>query len=138
MKLHRDRQYSRKNSFLIENGVEIVKFLQGFPVDIEKFNEGDIKYHEKYITDNPDLVEWLIEEDEMLEYYRDDFEKVIVEKEIVVSKSQEGVESFDPTWSRKRQVQFYLDRGIEKSSEIAEKIGANPSYVQRLIKEIKK
>ena len=115
MKLHRDRQYSRKDSYLIENGVEIVKFLQDFPVDIEKFNENNIKYHEKYITDNPDLAEWLIEDEEMLEYYQDDFEKVVIEKEeeilvveekevVVVNKSQEGVESFNPTWSRKKQV----------------------------------
>lgn len=156
MKLIQDRKYSRVNSVLLENGVEILRFLETFPVNIEQFSEDNIKYHEKYITANPDLVEWLIEEEDQYEYYKDEIEaekrqyeemkkssKIHLEEKFKAKEQKETidqtqVDSFDPTWSRKEQVKFYLDRGVESSKEIAEKIGTNPSYVQRLIKEIKK
>lgn len=72
MKLNPHKKYSRINSTLIENGVEILKFLQEFPVNIEEFNQSNIAYHEKYISSNPGLVEWLIEEEDMLDYYSED------------------------------------------------------------------
>ena len=146
MKLDRNKQYQRIDSYLIENGVQILKFLQEFSVNIDHFEENHFIYHEKYISDNPTQIEWLIEEEEQLEYYCDEFKssQCVVEKEekeveVVeeVSQQDTDISSFNPTWSRKQQVKFYLNRGVEKVSEIAEKIGANPSYVQRLVKEIK-
>lgn len=72
MKLNPHKKYSRINSTLIENGVEILRFLQEFPVNIEEFSQSNITYHEKYISSNPGLVEWLIEEEDMLDYYSED------------------------------------------------------------------
>ena len=146
MKLDRNKQYQRIDSYLIENGVQILKFLQEFSVNIDHFEENHFIYHEKYISDNPTQIEWLIEEEEQLEYYCDEYKRgqEVVEKEekeveVVeeVNQQDTDISSFNPTWSRKQQVKFYLDRGVDKVSEIAEKIGANPSYVQRLVKEIK-
>lgn len=145
MKLDRNKQYQRIDSYLIENGVQILKFLQEFSVNVDHFEENHFIYHEKYISDNPTQIEWLIEEEEQLEYYCDEYKRgqegVVEEKEVEVveevNQQDTDISSFNPTWSRKQQVKFYLDRGVEKVSEIAEKIGANPSYVQRLVKEIK-
>lgn len=72
MKLNPNATYSRANSVLLENGVEILKFTQEFPVNIEKLGAKAIEYHEKYITANPTLVEWLIEEEEQFEYFAEE------------------------------------------------------------------
>lgn len=46
-------------------------------------------------------------------------------------------ESHDPNSSRLEQVKFWLNKGLTTSSQIAEKIGGNPSYYSRLIKQAK-
>jgi hypothetical protein len=46
-------------------------------------------------------------------------------------------ESHDPNSSRLDQVRFWIEKGLTTSSSIAEKIGGHPSYVSRLIKQVK-
>jgi hypothetical protein len=43
----------------------------------------------------------------------------------------------DPTLSRLDQVKACMDRGVTSPSAIAKEIGANASYVQRLVSQIK-
>ena len=45
--------------------------------------------------------------------------------------------SSDPTLSRLDQVKACMDRGVTSPSAIAKEIGANASYVQRLVSQIK-
>lgn len=161
MKLNSNATYSRANSVLLENGVEILKFTQEFPVNIEKLGAKAIEYHEKYITANPALVEWTIEEDEQLEYFQDEIQDDKIGRkrnithvdpmidpaegdvsEAPKSKFEEAIASVaeeekpSADLSRKEQVRWYIQKGVTSPSKIAEKLNTNASYVQRLKKEI--
>lgn len=90
MKLNPNATYSRIGSVLLENGVEILKFVQEFPVNIDKLGDLAVEYHNKYISANPTLVEWLIEEEEQFEYFAEEIHADRHNKVI-------QVESVDPT-----------------------------------------
>lgn len=65
--------------------------------------------------------------------------KPTVEKELVKAISKQSVQavSKSPTQpSRKEQIKELMDQGITSAKEIAEKIGAHPSYVSTIMKKI--
>lgn len=145
MKLDRRKKYSRIDSILYEDGVSILKLLQEFPINIPEFQESDFKYHEKYIAANPNFIMWTCGDEEIRRFKSDvglakKVDRVAVQvvgkdNPTNIEKANESSE-VDSTLSRKDQVRWYLESGISSPKEIAEKLGTNPSYVQRLKKEI--
>lgn len=66
IKLDRTKRYSRINNIILEDGKEIIKLKQEFPVNIEKFDINNFMYHEYYISNNPDKIEWLVKENKYI------------------------------------------------------------------------
>lgn len=140
MNLDKQQRYSRINSILQENGIDILKFKQEFPVNIEWMTWDNMLYHERYISANPQLVEWLITDEEKSKYYPGEI-KAYLDPAATEPSAQStilfGVESHDPNSSRLEQVRFWLSKGVTSPSIIASTLGTNAGYVSRLIKEIK-
>ncbi len=68
-KLRKNKKYKRINSILYEDFDKILKFTQSFPVDIPEMDKYSIKYHERYIGDNLDKIEWILDEDKAKEIF---------------------------------------------------------------------
>lgn len=160
MKFDRDKRYARINSILQEDGIDILKFKQEFAVEIATLSEDDMKYHEKYISANYDLIDWMISEEEQKKFKvkKEPFKAVpvfvnekLLSVELVesVSIGEEVVHILtkdfeeddqergpDPSLSRKEQVRYWIEKGVTSTAIIADSLGANPSYVARLKKEI--
>lgn len=66
-------------------------------------------------------------------------ERLLTAHTIAVERLDRDVsdESHDPNSSRLDQVRFWIEKGLTTSASIAEKIGGHPSYVSRLIKQVK-
>ena len=140
MNLDKQQRYSRINSILQENGIDILKFKQEFPVNIEWMTWDNMLYHERYISANPQLVEWLITDEEKSKYYPGEIKAYLdlaAPEPSVQSTILFGIESHDPNSSRLEQVRFWLSKGVTSPSIIASTLGTNAGYVSRLIKEIK-
>lgn len=67
--------------------------------------------------------------------FHEDLSKSMTQSSEIESKWSES--DFNPQWSRKQQVEFWVDRGHTSANTIAQIINANPSYVQRLLKQVK-
>lgn len=147
MKLDLTATYKRIDNVLYCNDTAIIKFTHSKFPDFDPLSEQGVKYMQSYINMWPQHFEILIEvvistdinEKEAIEKYMS-HERVEKQTERFIDFEQPVPEwselDFNPQWSRQQQVQFYLERGYTSASSIAQKIDANPTYVQRLIKQL--
>lgn len=157
MKLNFDSTYKRVANTLYCDDIAIYRFKQNF-IDLQDLTEMQIKYMEDYINENPTLCEvvpgWLVIDDvgdrefnlqencEKIDKWINQIhetESVSIGEETVHIPiySLDESDTHDPNDSRVDQVKFWFNKGLSSASEIAKKIEANPSYVQRLLKQVK-
>lgn len=166
MKLDLTQTYKRIDNILYCNDIAIVKFTYSKFPDFDLLSEQGVKYMQSYIDTwkNHNYFEvlpgWMVADDvqeeldfmnlEVPQHLQQIIDRVkqgaeaiykastipIVDFEIK-SSTTFGVESHDPNSSRLDQVRYWFSRGVTSPSIIASTIDANPSYVQRLLKQVK-
>jgi hypothetical protein len=153
MKLNFTQIYKRIDNILYCDDIAIIKFTHSKFPNFDPLSEQGVKYMQSYINMWPQHFEilegWITTDDVEEEII--DIEKCRTSIEYFVEKVVKGPQvipfhhtitsqwienDFNPQWSRQQQVQFYLERGYTSASAIAQKINANPSYIQRLLKQL--
>lgn len=124
-----DTVYKRVDNILYANDLPIIKFTHSKFPDFDPLSQQGVKYMQSYIDMWPQHYEicegWIVADDP-------------TPQEVVINVGGVALDSLEGTvtLTRKQQVEFYLNQGITSPKQIAQEIGTNPSYVQRLIKEI--
>lgn len=130
LKLNRELEYRRENNVVYQEDRPLLKVTDCMLPDFNPLSEKGLEYHEKFYNMFPEKVE--VYDQELL------FEveiKVRKQKNVVIR----DLNLFDQTLkvgSRKEQVSELLTQGTTSPKVIADILGTNASYVQRLIKEI--
>lgn len=166
MKLDLTQTYKRIDNILYCNDIAIVKFTHSKFPDFNPLGEQGVKYIQSYIDMWKDhnyfevLPGWMVADDtqeeldlmnlEVPQHLQQIIDGVkqgaeAIHKALMIpitdfeikSSTTFGVESHDPNSSRLDQVRYWFSRGVTSPSIIASTIDANPSYVQRLLKQVK-
>lgn len=127
--LNKELPHRRVDNVVYQGDKPLLKMIDHKFPDFDPMSVEGLKYTEKYYSMYPDKIE--IYDQSLL------FEVEIREKKQknVVIRTPDLFSKVKPG-SRKDQVKQLLDEGITSSKQIADILGTNPSYVQRLIKEI--
>lgn len=164
IKLDKKRSYKLIDNLLYKDNVAVVQFYSTF-TDIQQMDEQQVQYIQRFIEENVGWYKELYDDgsviilddptvndkdtESVIEYYKQEIpiprliegaiEEIIISYNIPVIRLDRDVsdESHDPNSSRLDQVRFWMEKGLTTSSSIAEKIGGHPSYVSRLIKQVK-
>lgn len=146
MKLNLAQTYKRIDNILYCEDIAIVKFIKDQFPDFDSLTLQGIRYMQKYIDMYPQYCEvlegWIVSDDiiEHTNFHLQDncerIENQIVREQQIQSITTFGVEGHDPNSSRLEQVRYCFSKGVTSASIIASTIDANPSYVQRLLKQI--